>query len=59
MADPVEEARSLPLEDRIQHQNWKVRQDAYEELEGKYNKAIDSSDAIYSDTGFRVPAITF
>jgi len=51
MADPAEEARSLPLDERLVHANWKVRLEAYEDLEKKYNACLDGFDPIFSNTG--------
>jgi hypothetical protein len=40
-----------PLEDRLQHKNWKVRVAAYEELKKKYALAEDDNAPIFSEFG--------
>lgn len=47
-SDPVAEAASLPLSDRIVHKHWKVREDAYEKLAEKFDVAEEDAK-IYSD----------
>lgn len=52
MADEAfDAAQKLPLNDRLVHSLWKVRQCAYEELEKKYAEALDGNASIFKNTG--------
>lgn len=51
MSDPVEEAEKLPLAERLDHSNWKVRQNAYEALEKKFNEAEDGVAPVFREFG--------
>jgi hypothetical protein len=39
MADPVDEANKLPLEERLPHNLWKVRMKAYDDAVDLFSKA--------------------
>lgn len=41
MADPVDEANKLPLEERLPHNLWKVRMKAYDDVV----KVFESAEA--------------
>jgi len=47
----VEEAEKLPLAERLDHSNWKVRQNAYEGLEKKFNEAEDGVAHVFKEFG--------
>jgi cytoskeleton-associated protein 5 len=49
MSDPVEDAEKLPLAERLDHSNWKVRQNAYEALEKKFNEAEDGVAPVFRE----------
>lgn len=51
MSDPVEDAEKLPLAERLDHSNWKVRQNAYEALEKKFNEAEDGVAPVFREFG--------
>lgn len=51
MSDPVEDAEKLPLAERLDHSNWKVRQSAYEALEKKFNEAEDGVAPVFREFG--------
>ena len=45
------QAKSLPLEDRVSHKNWKVRSEAYEDIAASCDRAAGPSDPILSQAG--------
>jgi HEAT repeat protein len=51
MGDAVEEAEKLPLAERLDHSNWKVRQSAYEALEKKFQEADDGVASVFKEFG--------
>ncbi|KAK8195504.1 armadillo-type protein [Phyllosticta capitalensis] len=46
MADQEEDFSSLPLPDRFQHKNWKVRKEGYEAAAKEFDKAVGETDPI-------------
>ena len=44
-------AKKLPLEDRVEHKNWKVRSEAYEDVRAGCTSAFSSSDPIIDAAG--------
>jgi hypothetical protein len=47
----IEEAEKLPLNQRIEHNNWKVRLNAYEILEKKFREAEENNAPIFNEYG--------
>lgn len=45
------QAKSLPLEDRVSHKNWKVRSEAYEDIVAACDRAASFSDPIFREAG--------
>lgn len=54
--DVVAAAANLPLTERVVHKQWKVREDAYRELAGKFGSAAEDSK-IYPDFVSLLPKI--
>jgi hypothetical protein len=50
-SNALEEAEKLPLNQRIEHSNWKVRLNAYEILEKKFQEAEESTSPIFNEYG--------
>ncbi|KAK8169326.1 armadillo-type protein [Phyllosticta citrichinensis] len=46
MADQEEDFSSLPLPDRFQHKNWKVRKEGYEAAAKEFDKAVGETDPV-------------
>ncbi|GME22698.1 putative spindle pole body component [Neofusicoccum parvum] len=46
MADQEEDFSSLPLPDRFQHKNWKVRKEGYEAAAKEFDKAQGETDPV-------------
>lgn len=46
MADQEEDFSSLPLPDRFQHKNWKVRKEGYEAAAKEFDKAQGEKDPV-------------
>lgn len=46
MGDQEEDFSSLPLPDRFQHKNWKVRKEGYEAAAKEFDKAQGESDPV-------------
>lgn len=46
-------AKKLPLDERVEHKNWKVRSEAYEDIRGGCERAFSSSDPILGQSGER------
>jgi len=44
-------ARKLPLADRVEHKNWKVRSEAYEDIKKGCDSAFSSDDPILDQAG--------
>lgn len=49
-------AKKLPLAERVDHKNWKVRVEAYEDIKAGCDRAFSSSDPILDEAG-TFPAI--
>ena len=47
------DAKKLPLADRVEHKNWKVRSEAYEDVRAACERAFSSSDPILDEAGER------
>lgn len=47
------EAKKLPWGERVEHKNWKVRSEAFEDLQSAYGRAFNSSDPVFQETGER------
>lgn len=59
MADEkFEQGQTLPLEQRLDYDHWKVRANAYEELAKKQAEALSSDAKIFSLTSRFVPAVS-
>ena len=52
-------AKKLPLFERVEHKNWKVRSEAYEDVRTSCERAFSSSDPILDEAGERNAAIAF
>jgi hypothetical protein len=50
-SNALEEAEKLPLNQRIEHSNWKVRLNAYEILEKKFQEAEENNSPIFNEYG--------
>lgn len=46
MGDQEEDFSSLPLPDRFQHKNWKVRKEGYEAAAKEFDKAQGETDPV-------------
>ena len=44
-------AKKLPLYERVEHKNWKVRSEAYEDVRAGCERAFSSSDPILDEAG--------
>ena len=44
----LEQAKHLPLEERVVHKSWKARVDLYEELKSKLESVQGSEDPLIS-----------
>jgi len=49
------DARNLPLADRVEHKNWKVRSEAYDDIRAACDSAFSSSDPILDQAGEEHP----
>jgi cytoskeleton-associated protein 5 len=46
-------AKKLPLCERVEHKNWKVRSEAYEDVRAGCERAFSSSDPMLNEAGKR------
>lgn len=46
-------AKKLPLYERIEHKNWKVRSEAYDDVRAGCERAFSSSEPILDEAGKR------
>ena len=44
-------AKKLPLDERVEHKNWKVRSEAYEDIRTGCERAFSKSDPILGQAG--------
>lgn len=53
MAQPseYEQARNLPISEKVGHRIWRVRQDAYIAMEKAFREALDQNDRVFSSYG--------
>lgn len=49
----LEDARKLPLEQRVDNKNWKVRSEALDHIQETCARAFSSEDSIFSEAGER------
>ena len=47
----LEQARKLPLEERVEHKNWKVRSEALEYIREECGRARSAEAPIFSEAG--------
>ena len=47
----LEQARRLPLEERVDHKNWKVRSEALDHIKEQCTRARSSQDPIFAEAG--------
>ena len=51
-AKQLADAKKLPWGERVEHKNWKVRSEAFEDLQSAYGRVFNSSaDPIFQETG--------
>lgn len=50
-AKVLADAKRLSLADRVEHKNWKVRSEAYEDLKARCDRAFSDSDPIFEEAG--------
>jgi hypothetical protein len=49
----LEAARRLPLEERVEHKNWKVRSEALDHIKEQCSRARSSQEEIFAEAGER------
>jgi hypothetical protein len=50
-AKVLADAKKLGFEERVEHKNWKVRSEAFEDIRTACTRAFSSSDQIFSQAG--------
>ena len=50
-------AKKLPLHERVEHKNWKVRSEAYDDVKASCGRAFSSSDPIIDEAGERTQSL--